>query len=92
MEESHVEGVAIHDDPEPCTGAREGAGEAWDRGRRGPGIEPRNFYSRTPTVLSEPEGNTHRTESARWNCPVLEDRFDCLNQARALVSNSMGET
>jgi hypothetical protein len=65
MRESHVEGVATHDDPEPCTGACEGVGEAWDRGTCGPGIEPRNFYSRVPTVLSEPEGNTHRTENAR---------------------------
>jgi hypothetical protein len=42
MREPHVEGVATHDDPEPCIGAREGAGEAWDRGMCGPGIEPRN--------------------------------------------------
>lgn len=44
MKELHVEGLATHDDPEPCTGVREGAGEAWD----GPGIEPRNCYSRAP--------------------------------------------
>ena len=42
MRESHVEGVATHDDPEPCIGAREGVGEAWDRGTCGAGIEPRN--------------------------------------------------
>ena len=42
MKELHVEGVATHDDPEPCIGAREGTGEAWDRGTCGPGIEPRN--------------------------------------------------
>lgn len=28
MKESYIEGVAIHDDPESCTGAREVAGEA----------------------------------------------------------------
>jgi hypothetical protein len=42
MEESHVEGVATHDDPESCVDAREGSGEAFDRGTSGPGIEPRN--------------------------------------------------
>ncbi len=42
MRELHVEGVATHDDPESCVGAREGAGEALDRGTCGPGIEPRN--------------------------------------------------
>ncbi len=65
MKELHVEGVATHDDPEPCIGVREDAGEAWDRGTCGPGIEPRNCYLRAPTLLSEAEGNTHRTESAR---------------------------
>jgi hypothetical protein len=42
MKESHVEGVATHDDPESCDVAREGGGEALDRGTYGPGIEPRN--------------------------------------------------
>lgn len=42
MKELHVEGVATHDDPESCIGAREDAGEAFDRGTCGPGIEPRN--------------------------------------------------
>src|SRR4051794_3221074 len=65
MKESHVKGVATHDDPEPCTGAREGASEAWDRGTCGPGIEPRNFCFRVPTVLCEPEGHTYRAVIAR---------------------------
>lgn len=65
MEELHVEGVATHDDPESCAGAREGVGEAFDRGTHGPGIEPRNQNFRAPTLLSEAEGNMHRAESAR---------------------------
>jgi RNA-directed DNA polymerase len=65
MKESHVEGPATHDDPEPCAGARESTGEAWDRGTYGPGIEPRNCHSRAPTLLSEAEGHTHRSVSAR---------------------------
>jgi hypothetical protein len=28
----------------------------------------------------------------KWSCPALADRFDCLNQLGALVSNSMGDT
>ncbi len=28
----------------------------------------------------------------QWSCPVLADRFDCLNQRAALVSNSIGDT
>jgi RNA-directed DNA polymerase len=46
MEESHVEGVATHDGPRSCAAAREGVGEAFDRGTCGPGIEPRNAQFR----------------------------------------------
>lgn len=42
MKESHIEGVAVHDVPESCGGAREGVAEAFDRGTYGLGIEPRN--------------------------------------------------
>ena len=51
MRESHVEGVATHDDPEPCIVAREGSGEAWDRGTCGPGIEPRNASCRSADAV-----------------------------------------
>jgi hypothetical protein len=44
MEEPYVKGVATHDDPESCAEAREGGGEAFDRGTYGPGIEPRNAH------------------------------------------------
>jgi hypothetical protein len=53
MKESHVEGVATHDDPESCIGTREVDGEALDRGTCGLGIEPRNARSRAPTPLCE---------------------------------------
>jgi hypothetical protein len=33
-----------------------------------------------------------RCLNAAWSCPDLADRFDCLNQLGALVSNSMGDT
>jgi RNA-directed DNA polymerase len=35
MRESHVEGVATHDDPESCAGDREGGGEALTGARAG---------------------------------------------------------
>lgn len=35
MEESHVEGVATHDDPESCTDVREDGGEALTGARAG---------------------------------------------------------
>ncbi|MFM2420222.1 MAG: hypothetical protein RL385_4945 [Pseudomonadota bacterium] len=33
-----------------------------------------------------------RATHGGWSCPVLADRFECLNQTVALVSNSMGAT
>lgn len=42
MQESHIEGVATHDDPESCADAREGGGEALTGVRAGQVIEPRN--------------------------------------------------
>jgi hypothetical protein len=44
MKESHVEGLASHDDPESCTGAREGTGEALTGACTGGAIELRNVH------------------------------------------------
>jgi len=42
-QELYVEGVAIHDGPESCVVACEGAGEALTGVRTGRAIEPRNW-------------------------------------------------
>ena len=42
MKESHIEGVATHDDPESCVTAREDRGEALTGARAGTDTEPRN--------------------------------------------------
>src|SRR5215470_3540607 len=64
MEEPYVEGVATHDGPEPCAGAREGAGEALDRGTRRRDIEPRNQEIGVPTQF-EYRKATSRATAAR---------------------------
>ena len=64
MRESDVEGVATHDDPEPCIGAREGVGEAWDRGTCGPGIEPRNASCRSADAVNR-SGRQHDRDRHR---------------------------
>lgn len=64
MKEPYIEGVAIHDDPESCAGARKDDGEAFDRGTDGLGIEPRNQPFGAPTPLSQAEGHTRRDASA----------------------------
>jgi hypothetical protein len=42
MKESHIEGVAIHDDPESCAGSRKAGREVLTGGTHRFGIEPRN--------------------------------------------------
>jgi hypothetical protein len=58
MEELYIEGVASHDGPESCVGAREGEGEAWTGVRIGRAIEPRNHGNRGADVVSMTEGHT----------------------------------
>lgn len=50
MEELYVEGLATHDGPESCIGAREGGGEALTGVRAGRAIEPRNSVIGVPTL------------------------------------------
>ena len=65
MKELYIEGVANHDDPESCAGTREVQVKHRTGARAGRVLSREIRYSRAPTLLSEAEGNTHRTESAR---------------------------
>jgi len=58
MEESDIEGVAIHGGPESCAGVREGVGEVLTGVRVGGAIEPRNPWSRGADAVVKAEGNT----------------------------------
>jgi len=58
MEEPYVEGVAIHDDPEPCGCFRKGVAEALVGARAGRAIEPRNFAFGSADTVGFVEGNT----------------------------------
>lgn len=57
MKEPHIEGLAAHDDPESCAGAREGAGEALTGARTGAVLSREIRLSGAPTPLSEAEGH-----------------------------------
>jgi hypothetical protein len=50
MEELDVEGLATHDDPEPCVDDLRGRGEALVGARAGRAIEPRNRSIGVPTL------------------------------------------
>ena len=58
MEELYIEGLANHDDREPCAGAREGSGEASVAARAGQAIEPRNQRVRGAGAVYE-SGRQH---------------------------------
>jgi hypothetical protein len=60
MEELYIEGVATHDDPEPCVSVREGVGEASVGARAGRAIEPRNHGVRGADVVYENGRQHHR--------------------------------
>ena len=64
MEELCIEGLANHDDREPCVGAREGAGEASVAARAGRAIEPRNHGVRGADVVYG-NGRQHRQQRYR---------------------------
>jgi RNA-directed DNA polymerase len=57
MKEPHIEGVAIHDDPESCAVGRKAAREALTGACTGAVLSRENRLSRAPTSLSEAEGN-----------------------------------
>jgi hypothetical protein len=65
MEESHVEGVATHDDPESCAAAREDDGEALTGARTGAVWSREIRYFGVPTPLSEAEGQCAPRAPAR---------------------------
>ena len=64
MEELYIEGLATHDDPEPCVGVREGVGEASVGARAGKAIEPRNHGVRGADVVYG-NGRQHRRQRYR---------------------------
>jgi hypothetical protein len=84
----HVEGVAIHDGPESCVSAREGAGEVLTGVRVGWAIEPRNSCIRGADALQMAEGNTASgVFASRWR--TLRGRRTCAC-ARSLHAREPG--
>jgi hypothetical protein len=64
MRELYIEGVATHDGPESCGGAREDAVEALTGVRVGRAIEPRNHPVRGADAVSR-GGRQHRRQRQR---------------------------
>jgi hypothetical protein len=60
MKGSHIEGVAIHDDPESCAASREAVREVLTGAHTGSVLSREILPIREPTLLSEAEGNIHQ--------------------------------
>ena len=60
MKESHIEGVAIHDDPESCAGSRKAEREVLTGAHTGSVLSREIRLSGAPTLLSEAEGEMFR--------------------------------
>lgn len=85
MREPYRKGVARRPDPEPCAGAREGAGEALDRGTRRLGIELRNHCFGVPTSFVRREGYPVGRVMREWPPDTTESETPCMR------GNSMRE-
>jgi hypothetical protein len=60
MQESYIEGLATHDDPESCATSREAVREVLIGAHAGSVLSREIRTIRAPTLLSEVEGNTRR--------------------------------
>jgi len=83
MIEPYIEGIAVHDDPESCACAREGAGEALTGVRAGRVLSC-EITSGAPTPFSRAEGNMVQSNKASFGtapsagqaCPVRWNAYD----------------
>ena len=74
MKVQHGKDVASHPDPESCGGACEGVAEALTGETGGSAIEPRNPEFRTPTQLSDAEGNMDQGDKCEsWFSPARSE-------------------
>jgi hypothetical protein len=75
MKESYIDGLTTHDDPESCDDVRKGAERSVDRGRCRLGMELRNQTFRSPTLLTEAEGNMCPGGTVSWGTDLRSRRL-----------------
>jgi hypothetical protein len=92
MEESHIEGVANHDDPESCAGGRKAVGEALTGARMGRVLSREINAFGMSTPLRRAEDHTHNAAIARrWAIPrgrrpLARAEPSCARTGRSLDS------
>ena len=89
MEELYVEGLATHDDPEPCVDDPRGRGEALTGARAGRAIEPRNHRSGVPAPSPWWKATPLAALSAsRWGAPRGRRTMACAEPPGARTGRS----
>jgi len=89
MQESHIEGIANHDDPESCASGREATGEALTGARVGRVLSREIKDFRVPTLLTEAEGHTQdaviarRRATLRGRRPLARTETFCARTGRS---------
>ncbi len=89
MKEPYGEGLASHTGPESCAGAHKGTGEALTGVHTGQPLSCEINRFRTPTLLSEAEGNTeHGASREPWEGPAQSKTLsmcrNCLHGNREI--------
>lgn len=79
MKESHIEGVAIHDDPESCADDRKGVGEALTGARTGTVLsrEIRNYRGADAVIRGGRPYHRHRYREVSADPARSETRCTC---------------
>jgi len=89
MEELYIEGLANHDDREPCVGACEGVGEASVAARAGQVLSRVITAFGAPTSSTRSEGNTASSVIAsRWRAPRGQRTMACTEPPCAITGRS----
>jgi RNA-directed DNA polymerase len=84
MKESHIEGVATHDDPESCADGREAGREALTGAHTGSVLSREITKIGAPTLLSKAEGETSqgRYRKSLGGPARSETRYTCGTSLR----------
>jgi RNA-directed DNA polymerase len=73
MKESHVEGVAIHDDPESCIDIREGGDEALTGARAGRVLSREMYLRDADAVMLGGRQHRSRRDRETWSGPARSE-------------------
>jgi len=78
MKELHIEGLAIHGDPESCVGVRKGVCEALTGARAGRVLSPEISQYRVSTPLRDAEDHTREGDNGESSGDPAGSETPCM--------------